>query len=431
MPSRLAHLPRVGRLLASLVIVLVVVSAASVSAPQPAGAQVANDRDGDGLDDTLEDTLASRFFPWVWFDGGEDAGCTHPATASGNPGTALARVRKHPADPAKIAIQYVILYRQDCGDIGGLFGHFGDVEPFSVTLAPNPACPHGYGAFSLKTVAHQGSSTSEHVDQRLLGNSCTWGRLAGGSPQVAKIYASENKHGNYASDETCDSGGLLGSDNCSESFTLTFNVYNVGEDHARRIDGLGAYQFPNEFAWSPVPFRGSSPFVGGDAGLIRDKLLNDSLLAIDYDPPPSTRCNQPAHAWYQTPSNNQYITQGQSLLVIAAGVQPDSVAQFKFLRDGAEITYFQTRWANDNCVINQEYVPVNPWVFTPGTYQVRAVFEEPVSIGGSLTRITQLPDLIVQAAPPPPPGGGGGGGGGDDDCARTRSGCLAMPEYAY
>ena len=85
MPSRLAHLPRVGRLLASLVIVLVVVSAASVSAPQPAGAQVANDRDGDGLDDTLEDTLASRFFPWVWFDGGEDAGCTHPATASGNP----------------------------------------------------------------------------------------------------------------------------------------------------------------------------------------------------------------------------------------------------------------------------------------------------------------------------------------------------------
>ena len=63
--------------------------------------------------------------------------------------------------------------------------------------------------------------------------------------------------------------------------------------------------------------------------MIRDKLLFDSLLAIAYEPPPSTECNQPAHAWYQTPSNNQHITQGQNLLVIAAGVEPDTVAQFK------------------------------------------------------------------------------------------------------
>ena len=60
--------------------------------------------------------------------------------------------------------------------------------------------------------------------------------------------------------------------------------------------------------------------------------------------------------------------------MIAAGVRPDSVAQFKFFRGGQEVSYFQTRWANNNCVINQEYVPI--WL-APDTYQVYAVFEEP------------------------------------------------------
>jgi hypothetical protein len=192
--------------------------------------------------------------------------------------------------------------------------------------------------------------------QRLLGNSCTWGRAAGRSPQVARIYVSENKHGNYPSDASCDSavGGL---ENCSESFTLPYHVFNVGEDGARRIDELSGYQFPGEYAWSAVPFRGGLGSGGGDAGLVRDKMLKDSLL------------------------------------VIAAGVQPDSVAQVRFFSGGAEVRIYQTRRANSNCVINQEYLAVT---MAPGTYQVTATFEEPVSIGGSVTRVTPLPDLVVQ-----------------------------------
>jgi hypothetical protein len=247
-------------------------AAAVVVAPPGASAE---DGDGDGLDDALEDALASRFFPWVWFDSGED--CTDPATA-GNPGTALARVRPHPGDPAKIAVQYVILFREDCGDFLGVSSHNGDVEPLAVTLAPNGACPDGYGAWSAKTVAHEGTST-EHIDQTSLGNSCTWGRLAGGSPSDARIYSSENKHGNYLWDDTCDDAGVFGSENCSESFTRDFAVHNVGEDGARRIDELSAHQFPGEHAWSPVPFRGGLGDGGGDAGLIRDKFLQDRLLA--------------------------------------------------------------------------------------------------------------------------------------------------------
>jgi hypothetical protein len=350
-------------------------------------------------------------------------GCTHPASTSGNPGTARAGGRNPPHDPAKIAIQYVILYRADCGDLGGLTSHYGDVEPFSITLAPNAACPYGWGAWALKTVAHQGVP-GQHTDQRFLGNECYFGRLSGASPHVYRIFASENKHGNYASEDSCD-GALLGLENCSTSFTLPFNVYNVGEDHYRRIDRLDAYQFPGEYAWSGVDFEGGLGGNGccGNAGFIRDKFLNDSLLAIAYQPPPSTECNQPAHAWYQTPSNNQHITQGQQLLVIAAGVEPGTVAQFQLVKNGGEVASYQTRWANDNCVINQEYWTIG---VAPDTYQVLAVYSEPSSIGGSVIRVSQLPDLIVN---PRPPSGGGGGGGGGGECGYARL-CRPIPVYA-
>jgi hypothetical protein len=260
-------------LLRGLIAPLLILSAMVTGLTGQAHAQAA-DGDGDGLEDSLEDTLATQFFPWVWFDSGEDAGCTDPATSS-NPGTALARVRPHPADPGKIAILFTVLYRQDCGDwFGG--SHSGDVEPFAVTLTPQADCPTGYAAFALKTTAHEGTAF-EHTDERLLGNDCNWGRAAGGSPQVARIYSAENKHGNYASLDSCESGAA-GNDHCSESFTLPYTVSNVGEDGARRIDELSAHQFPGEYAWTPQPFSGSLD-RGSDAGLVRTKLVSDGLLA--------------------------------------------------------------------------------------------------------------------------------------------------------
>ena len=66
---------------------------------------------------------------------------------------------------------------------------------------PNPdqldsAAPIRLGE-AIVTTAHQGTAF-EHTDERLLGNDCSWGRNAGGSPYVARIYSAENKHGNYA-----------------------------------------------------------------------------------------------------------------------------------------------------------------------------------------------------------------------------------------
>lgn len=350
----------------------------------------------------MEDTLATRFFPYVWFDSGENSGCTDPATAT-NPGTALARVRRHPQDQTKIAILYTILFRRDCGDFLGFTAHRGDVEPFSVTLAPNSACPSGYGAFSPKTIAHEGTFI-EHVDERLLGNSCPWGRVAGGSPTVARIYASENKHGLYASDESCDSGAL-GADNCSQSFTRNYNVHNVGEDNRRRIDELSAYQFPGEYAWSQVKFRGALGSVCcGDAGYIRNKWVSDQLLAIGTNPPPSTLCSQPAHAWYENPGRAAFVYQGRQILLTAAGVTPNTVVSFHFTRpNGTQVAYYQTRWANNNCVVNQEYLTISAGTFPAGVHEVHALYSEPISIGGSLTRTAYLMDLDVRTPPPPPP----------------------------
>ena len=262
------------RLLNGLIAPLLIVLTMATGMAGQAHAQVAGDNDGDGLQDTLEDTLATQFFPWIWFDSGENPGCTDPATST-NPGTVLARVRLHPDDPGKIAILYTVLYRKDCGDwFGG--SHSGDVEPFAVTLTPQAGCATGYAAHSLKTTSHEGT-LFEHTDERLLGDDCDWGRAAGGSPEVARVYSAENKHGNYASLDSCEAGAL-GNDHCSESFTLPYTVYNVGEDGARRLDELSAYQFPGEYAWSPVPFSGSLD-RSSNAGTIREKLLNDDLLA--------------------------------------------------------------------------------------------------------------------------------------------------------
>lgn len=378
-----------ARVFAPLIALLALLSVGATAVPATA---VVADVDGDGLDDTVEDMLATRFFPWVWFDSGEDAGCTDP-TSQANPGTVLARVHPHPADPGKVAIVYAMLYRRDCGDwFGG--GHSGDVEAFSLTLAPNAACPGGYGAFALKTTAHEGT-IFEHVDERMLGNSCDWGRAAGGSPQVARVYAAENKHALYASDASCDAGAL-GNDNCSQSFTLPFTVFNVGEDNARRIDELSAYQFPGEYAWSDVPFSGSLD-RGSNAQTVRRKFTQDRLLARAIEPPPSTRCDQPAVAWYQNPGNAPVVRQGQQILVIAAGVMPGENATFTFSRDGTQVASHTTRWANDNCVINQEYKLIDAATFPVGTYQVRVYYQEPSSVGGSVPRQATLPDLVVVA----------------------------------
>ena len=73
---------------------------------------------------------------------------------------------------------------------------------------------------------------------------------------------------------------------------------------------------------------------------------------------------------------------------------------FQFFQNGTFVTQYATRWANDNCVINQEYWTIPTWL-SPGTYQVNVAYEEPVSIGGAVWRTVPLPALTVTAPPAP------------------------------
>src|SRR5262245_34890226 len=97
------------------------------------------DDDHDGLDDALEQQLASDYVPYISLDPGD-----------GGPLSGLvARVRRHPDDPSKILIVYSHLFQRDCG----LNGHVGDNEAFGIAI--DPTIPAPTGILAIRTASHQ------------------------------------------------------------------------------------------------------------------------------------------------------------------------------------------------------------------------------------------------------------------------------------
>jgi uncharacterized membrane protein len=245
-----------------------------------------SDLDADGLSQRFELQLAQTFFPTIWYDDGED--CTYPGGALGyppnSPGRLIFRVRPHPDNPTYISMTFALLYRRDCGDFMGISGHPGDVEPFAITLAPNPACDLGYGAYALTTWAHYGTKVST-TRTRPLGNRCRFGFSRNPTGKHDVVMASENKHGNYISDRSCD-GGVGGTDNCDFDFTLghinSWVGFNVGEEWAgqQRHHNLGPLGFPGERLWEGKRFCGSVPLHGGCPGPAEEKMYLIALRAV-------------------------------------------------------------------------------------------------------------------------------------------------------
>ncbi|HEY9232724.1 MAG TPA: hypothetical protein VIS78_11280 [Blastocatellia bacterium] len=62
----------------------------------------------------------------------------------------------------------------------------------------------------------------------------------------------------------------------------------------------------------------------------------------------------------------------------AANVRPNTTVTFRFLRttDNQEVACFVSQPVNRNCVMNQEYLLVDPTRFTPGMYQVKADYKD-------------------------------------------------------
>jgi len=254
--------------------------------PASAEESSTDDLDGDGMPQNREMELARAFFPTIWYDRGEDN--TWPGYngqyGPHAPGRLVFRVRPHPLNRDYLAITYVLLYTRDGGELLPIgcppappfvpVPHAGDVEPFGITLAPNPACELGYGIVTIRTWAHE-DSPYYTVSTDFLYSRCTFGFSIDPTGRNDIVLASENKHGNYLSDDTCDKG-ICGAENCNLHFTLG-NVnawvgFNAGEPGSQRHNDLGPLGFPGEQIWSGKKFCGGGDCGFGSPGPVKEKL---------------------------------------------------------------------------------------------------------------------------------------------------------------
>jgi hypothetical protein len=209
------------------------------------------DLDGDGLDDAYELATAKAYLPFVSLDPGD--GCTRSGL--------VVRVRKHPADPAKLLVIYDHLFENDCG----LGGHVGDNEVFGVAIDPQVPAPAGI--LAIKAISHQ-NTPCERVTQcaTAAGDARTpCDRAADGGAMWPVVYASKDKHGQYAS--KCSAFGT-----CFDQCTLATTAHrppivNAGEPGKPLVTNLTTQGFINALnGWTQAALMNIDPWGAGDFG---------------------------------------------------------------------------------------------------------------------------------------------------------------------
>ncbi len=222
-----------------------------------------NDADADVLSDDCELWLALKFAPRMIYDRNDD-------------------VRREsywavkPVKPGLVRVFYALGYYFDLGTtiditqcklitIGEVFsecdGHHGDSEWIILDLRYNATTQHWYLA---------GGKLSQHTGYGTL----TAG--SGGYPTTVKypetpggyplIFVARQKHANYPSRETCNSGGAGNADDCSSNDQLfrpdVLANRNLGRYGRRLVDKVAStypfYQDPvrYEWMWSAPKFYG-------------------------------------------------------------------------------------------------------------------------------------------------------------------------------
>ncbi len=213
---------------------------------------VLHDVDGDGIDDDLEREVAELNFPAVWLDPGESCGTPHGV---------IYHARRHPQNPRRIAVTYIVLYGVDCGAFNG---HLGDAESFAITVdldaAPGAAATVGVAAFAhAGTTCASNSSCATAPAMNACGDSS-----ATTSPSEVFVYASRDKHASYLSAQTCADNCL---DQCNEGTRIWGPLVNVGEPDHPMVTDLTAQGFVKAAdgwnqqllgfnPWSTVEFAG-------------------------------------------------------------------------------------------------------------------------------------------------------------------------------
>lgn len=226
------------------------------------------DLDHDGLDDAYETVVARDYLPYLSVS--PDDGCPLDGL--------VARVRRHPGDPTKLLIVYSHLFEHDCG----LTGHVGDNEAFGIAI--DPARPAPDGILAIRTASHQ-NTPCERVSEC---STCpgdgrpACDRVSSGGAQWPVLYASRDKHGQYATMDQCP---LLGTclDVCELAGTRAQPpVVNVGEPTAPLVTDLTAQGFiTGANGWSEPALMNVDPWNVtedfGSAGNIADDLVDPTF----------------------------------------------------------------------------------------------------------------------------------------------------------
>ena len=221
------------------------------------------DDDLDGLDDALELELANDYLPFIALS--PDDGCTRSGL--------LVRVRPHPADATKILIAYDHLFETDCG----LNGHTGDNEMFGVAI--DPALPPPAGILAIKTASHQNTICERVTECTTCSNDprkqCD--RAAIGNAMYPVIYASKDKHGQYATKSSCGLGSCF--DQCDANpIAHRPPIANAGEPGHPLVSDLTAQGFITAAnGWTKAELMNLDPWGAedfGGAGNIADDLID-------------------------------------------------------------------------------------------------------------------------------------------------------------
>ena len=247
-----------------------IVDAVSTHDASGDGALVVVDNDGDDLDDARETQLAIDYMPFVSLDPSD--GCALDGM--------VVRVRPHPSDATKIQIIYDHLFEHDCG----LNGHVGDDEVFGITI--DPMLPSPAGILAIRAVSHQNTPCERDTEcSTCAGDTRPTCDLANdGGKMYPVVYASKDKHGQYATMGQCP---FLGT--CFDVCTLNPQrvhplVVNVGEPGHPLVTDLTTQGFVTAAnGWTEAALQHFDPWNPtanfGGAGNIAGDLQDTAFLA--------------------------------------------------------------------------------------------------------------------------------------------------------
>jgi len=191
---------------------------------QTAGEESRLDSDGDGLADSLEQTLLEKFQPRFRISGGDCS--VRPAeftpllkkpVASADNGTIYGQVFPAPGRADAVELHYYDLWRRDCGQAG----HDLDAEHVSVLVERDESgswkARYWYAAAHENTVCDASQiARAKALDAEARG---------------AEIWVSAGKHGAFLSKKACRSG--CGADSCEAEEALDgVHLVNMGEASA-------------------------------------------------------------------------------------------------------------------------------------------------------------------------------------------------------